>query len=117
MTGKTGYLSGLAAEDCVARKYDRGGFPILNTRWRGAGGEIDLIARDGDGLIFIEVKKSKSFENAAQKLTHRQMLRIQSAASEYLGTMPNGQLTDVRFDVALVNGAGDVQILENAFGH
>jgi putative endonuclease len=36
---------------------------------------------------------------------------------EYLGKIPNGSLTDVRFDVALVNALGEVRIIENAFGH
>jgi putative endonuclease len=39
------------------------------------------------------------------------------SAEEYLGTQPNGSLTEVRFDVALVNGHGEMKIIENAFGH
>jgi putative endonuclease len=43
------------------------------------------------------------------------MARICTAASEYLAQEPLGQLTPVRFDVALVDGAGRIEILENAF--
>jgi putative endonuclease len=50
------------------------------------------------------------------QLEPRQMKRIYCAASEFLGTLPIGQDTDCRFDVALVDGSGDVRILENAFG-
>ena len=38
-----------------------------------------------------------------------------ATAEEYLGTLPSGNLTDVRFDVALVDGHGQVSVLENAF--
>ena len=60
------------------------------------------------------MKKSRDFARAAQRVTQRQIGRILSAASEFLGGEPRGQDTDVRFDVALVNARGEVQVLENA---
>jgi putative endonuclease len=45
------------------------------------------------------------------------MKRIYQSAEEFLGQQPNGSLTEVRFDVALVDGCGDTRIIENAFGH
>lgn len=116
-TGSMSYHAGLAAEGCVAQDYARRGFALSSMRWRGKTGEIDLIVRDGDGLIFIEVKQSRSFARAAQRISSAQMRRIYACAEEYLGTQPRGSLTDVRFDVALVNGHGETQIIENAFGH
>jgi putative endonuclease len=44
------------------------------------------------------------------------MKRLYARAEEYLAQMPNGSLTDVRFDVALVNGLGAVRIMENHSG-
>jgi len=41
--------------------------------------------------------------------------RLYATGEEFLATQPDGRLTNVRFDVALVNGSGAVQILENAF--
>ena len=79
-------------------------------------GEIDLIVRDGEGLIFVEVKKSRSFEAAAERLGRRQMDRICGAAGEYSAREPRGALTEMRFDVALVDGHGQVRVIENAFG-
>lgn len=113
--GQTSYHAGLAAEDIVAQHYSRAGQPMLAKRWRGSTGEIDLIAQDGDGVIFIEVKKSRSHAQAATRLTRRQMDRIYGAASEFLATQPRGQLTDVRFDLALVDEMGRVNVIENAF--
>lgn len=113
-TGRTAYHAGLAAEDAVSRLYDRSGRPIIARRWRGSIGEIDLIAREGDVVVFIEVKKSSSHARAAEHLTPRQMQRIMATASEFVGGEPKGELTDIRFDVALVDAAGRIEIVENA---
>ncbi|WP_170762345.1 YraN family protein [Ruegeria lacuscaerulensis] len=110
------YRAGQAAEQQVAAEYERRGLTIAHHRWRGAGGEIDLIARNGDGVVFIEVKKSRSFDTAAARITRRQMDRICASAAQFLETEPGGQLTNVRFDSALVDASGAVQIIENAFG-
>ncbi len=117
MSGAVSYHAGLAAEDQVAADYRRRGHATCQHRWRGKGGEIDLIAQDGDGLIFIEVKKARNFARAVERITQRQLQRIYSAAAEYLARIPLGQNTPVRIDVALVNGAGHIEIIENAFGH
>jgi putative endonuclease len=78
-------------------------------------GEIDLIARDGARVIFIEVKHSRTHAIAAEHLTRRQMDRIYASASEFLAGEPGGQNTEVRFDVALVDAMGRIDIVENAF--
>ncbi|SFC46397.1 YraN family protein [Tropicimonas isoalkanivorans] len=116
MSGSVSYHAGLAAEGIVEKHYARTGRPVAERRWRGQGGEIDLIVRDGDGLIFVEVKKARDFARASERVSRRQMERILASASDYLGRMPRGQLTDVRFDVALVDGQGQLQVIENAFG-
>jgi len=115
--GRAAHYAGASAEMRIAQDYERRGFAIARRRWRGAGGEIDLIVRDGSGLIFVEVKKSRSFARAAEGLSIRQMRRICASAEEFLGSEPLGSLTEVRFDVALVDGTGALQIIENAFGH
>ena len=111
--GKTAFHAGAAAEDSVARRYERAGMPVLAQRWRGSSGEIDLIVRNGDGVVFVEVKKSRSHAQAVQRLTQQQMTRIYGAGSEFLATQPGGQLTDVRFDVASVDEYGQIDVIEN----
>ena len=113
--GRSAYLAGDAAEQRVEQDYERRGYALARRRWRGSTGEIDLILHNGDGLIFVEVKKSRSFARAAERLTRPQMRRIYASAEEYLGQMSNGALTDVRFDVVLVNERGETQVIENAF--
>lgn len=112
--GKRAWLAGAAAETQVASRYADLGAVILAQRWRGAGGEIDIIARDGDTTVFIEVKQSRSHADAAHRLTQRQILRLFDAASEFLGQLPNGLNSNARFDVALVDGMGQITIVENA---
>lgn len=115
--GRMAYHAGLAAENRIAQDYERRGFAVARRRWRGKGGEIDLILRDGNGFIFVEVKQSRDFHRAAESLTQRQMQRIYASAEEFIGMEPEGSLSAVRFDVALLDGQGDMQIIENAFGH
>lgn len=115
MSGARSYHAGRCAEEAVARHYQARGRTIAATRWRCPYGEIDLIARDGAEVIFIEVKQSRSHARAADHLSPRQMERIVNAASVFLGGEPLGQATPVRFDVALVDGIGQIEILEGAF--
>ncbi len=115
MSGARSYHAGLAAEAMVEQHYARSGRPVCARRWRGSAGEIDLIARNGREVIFIEVKQSKTHARAAEHLSQRQMARIYGAASEFIGGEPDGQRTLVRFDVALVDATGRIEVLENAF--
>ncbi len=113
-TGRSNYLAGQAAEDAVLRHYEARGLTLAKARWRGKAGEVDLILRDGDELVFVEVKHSRSFDSAAARLLPKQVARLMRAAEEFAGGEPKGLLTEMRFDVALVNGKGEVHILENA---
>jgi len=115
MTGSVGYHAGDVAEDIVASDYICRNYQLAARRWRGKGGEIDLVMRDGDKVIFVEVKKSKTFAAAARRLKGTQMERICTAAQEFLAGEPRGQLTNVRFDLAMVDGTGAVKVIENAF--
>ena len=116
LAGRMAYLAGEAAEHCVAREYERRGYRVARRRWRGPGGEIDLIIRSRDALVFVEVKKGRDFACAAQRVGRRQMDRICVSAEGFMADEPDGPRGDVRFDAALVDGAGAVQIVENAFG-
>ena len=107
------YFSGLQAEDSVARAYESRGAQLLQRRWRGKSGEIDLIFAQGADVIFVEVKASKTHDRAAARLSHRQLARVSGAALEYLETQPKGSLTPMRIDAALVDQMGQVQIMEN----
>jgi putative endonuclease len=113
--GAVSYFAGLSAEASVARHYEDTGRTICARRWRGNAGEIDLVAQEGQVIVFIEVKQSRTHALAAEHLTKRQMERIYASASEFLSHEPSGQLTEVRFDVALVDNIGKIEIVEQAF--
>lgn len=106
----------MAAEDRVADDCARRGMSVVARRWRGTAGEIDMICREGPVTVFVEVKSAASFDAAVQSLLPRQIARIRAAASEYAASLPEGQDSEMRFDVALVDGLGRIEVLENALG-
>lgn len=114
--GRIAALSGMMAEESVQRAYLRQGADLRASRWRGRAGEIDLIFRDGDDLVFVEVKKAATHARAAERLQPAQMRRICHAACEYCETAGLGSDMSMRFDVALVDQAGRVELIPNAFG-
>ena len=116
LTGRLAQLGGLAAEDRVANRLEGQGLSILARRWRGKGGEIDLICADGPVTVFVEVKSAPDFARAADSLGPRQIARIRAAALEFVATLPAGQDSEMRFDVALVDGIGRIEIIANALG-
>jgi len=113
MTGIVSYHAGLSAEAAVASDYVRRGHTIAGRRWRGTGGEIDLILRDGARVIFVEVKKARDFARAAERLSRRQFERVWATAQEFLAGEPSGLGTEVRLDLAMVDTIGRVSVLEN----
>ncbi|NBD29689.1 MAG: hypothetical protein GVY31_06585 [Alphaproteobacteria bacterium] len=113
--GLTAFHAGQAAEHCVARHYERRGYVSEARRWRCPSGEVDLIARDGGRTVFIEVKKARDHAAAAARIAPAQARRIMAAALDYLDATGRGADSEMRFDVALVDGTGRVEIVENAF--
>ena len=113
-TGKHAYLDGLAAEQQVAAHYQKRGYQLKHTRWRRAGGEIDLILFHAEEWVFVEVKRARDHASAASRLNRTQIQRMFQTAEEFCQTFAPGQLCAMHFDLALVNAAAGVEILENA---
>ncbi len=99
----------------MEERYRRRGYQVAARRWRGPGGEIDLILRDGARLTFVEVKSAATHALAAERVSARQAGRIAASASAFVAGEPAGQDTEMTFEVALVDGAGRVEIVGNAF--
>jgi putative endonuclease len=114
MTGLVSHLKGRAAEDRVLQAYQATGHRLVCHRWRGPGGEIDLVLEKDDEVVFVEVKSSRNFAAAAAHLTRRQIGRLMASAEAALGFFPKGSLTPMRFDVALVDGGGRIDVIPNA---
>lgn len=113
-TGKHAYLDGLAAEQQVAAHYQNCGYQLKHTRWRGTGGEIDLILFHSGVWVFVEVKRGRDHASAASRLSRGQIQMMFQIAEEFCEAFAQGQLCEMRFDLALVNAEAGVEILENA---
>ncbi len=81
------------------------GHEILDQRWRSPHGEIDIIARNGDLLLFVEVK-TRQLNNldyhGLLTINHHKQTKIINTANYYLYTYPHLSSLDCRFDVAIV---------------
>lgn len=113
-SGKRNALKGASAEDSVLRRYLENGARLLERRWSQASGEIDLILRDGAQYVFVEVKSSRTFESALARISPAQVRRIYRTAEAYLARTPEGSFAETRFDVALVDGYGAVDVMKGA---
>ena len=110
--GARSHRAGLAAEDIAARAYQAKGGAILARRWRCPAGEIDLIVRLSDCIVFAEVKhRARGVED--DPVTPAQWRRLETAAETYIVRAETGQ-TPLRFDLVVIGGSGETTIYENA---
>jgi putative endonuclease len=108
--------SGARAEDLCAQLLQGAGLRLLARNWRCRHGEIDLIAEEGDTLVFAEVRmrSSSGFGGAAESVTAAKRERLLAAARLYLSGRAE---TPARFDVFVVDGAAArVEWIRDAFG-
>jgi putative endonuclease len=78
-------------------------------------GEIDLVAEKDGLLAIVEVKSRPTLADAAAALTTRQRARLIAAAEILLAEHPDWGANGVRFDVMVVDGAGAVRRIADAF--
>jgi len=77
------------------------GYRVLDRRFRGPGGEIDLIARRGRVVAFVEVKHRPTLDQAAESISATARRRISDAARAWLARHPAFAEAELRFDVIL----------------
>ena len=112
---QTSYKTGVAAE-CFARGFlEAKDYRILAHRYKTKGGEIDLVAKRGDHLAFVEVKGRKTHEEAAWSILPRQQARIATAAEVFLGEHSELAHCSASFDVILVAPGEGCSHIEQAF--
>jgi putative endonuclease len=93
---------GLSAESRAAAYLVAKGYRIAARRFRTPFGEVDIVARRGRVLIFVEVKARGTLDAAAEALQLRQQRRIADAAAFWLSLNPHDAGSDIRFDAMLV---------------
>ena len=110
---------GKIGEDLACRELQRRGYAIVARRYRRRGGELDIVARDGQTIVFVEVKARDGFRfggavAAVTALKRRRLIRL---AVDYL---MRHRLANCpcRFDVVsiqLETGRPVIQVYQNAF--
>jgi putative endonuclease len=93
-----GRLAEAVAALCLRLK----GYSILARRWRTAVGEIDLVARRGGLVAFVEVKARATLVDALEAITPGQRQRVERAAALYLQHHPQLARCRLRFDVIAI---------------
>ncbi len=96
------YRLGRWAEDICAWHLRARGYRVLARRFRVPVGEIDIVARRGGVLAFIEVKARRDHRLAVESLTPHQRRRIRRAAMAFTSARPGLAELDQRFDVMAV---------------
>ncbi len=110
---------GQSGESLAARCLKKAGYKIIERNHRNRLGEIDIIARDGTTLVFVEVKarRSERFGGPKHAVTREKQMHLSRAALLYLKeTDQFGQ--PARFDVVALKtsgGGAEVEIVKNAF--
>ena len=110
---------GKIGEDLACAELQQRGYAILARRYRRRGGELDIIARDGRTIVFIEVKTREGCEFGAggESVNGRKRRRMTDVALDYLA---RHRLTEspCRFDVVSIDvgeGTPRIELYQNAF--
>jgi ribonuclease HII len=105
---------GREAENLAAAYLEARGYDIVARNQRTGGGELDLVAQDGEVLVFVEVKARSMdlFGNAAEAVDTRKQKRLIAAAQAYLAENC-ASLPVCRFDVMCLDYSGDAPGIEH----
>ncbi|MBV9783843.1 MAG: YraN family protein [Acidisphaera sp.] len=105
----------MTAEDAACAALRAEGWDVLGRRLRTQAGEIDIVAERNGLLAFLEVKARPTLADAVQALSLRQRRRLLAAAELLLAEHPEWGREGVRFDVLVVDAAGAVRRIADAF--
>ncbi len=114
---------GRAGEDLAVRTLTERGYTIVARNWRCPVGELDVIARDGECLVFVEVRTRRGGWRgaAADSVGPRKRARLAALADAYLQAGAYPQTTNWRIDIVAVemDGGGalrSVEVFQDAVG-
>ena len=112
---------GTSGEKLACRFLKRNGYKILHRNFRGrTGGEIDIVCRENDTLVFVEVKTrtSEDFGRPIETIRSDQRRRISRGALAWLRMLDNPDIF-FRFDVVevvMTETEPRIELIRNAFG-
>ncbi|MCC3376255.1 YraN family protein [Cohnella sp. REN36] len=105
---------GIAAESAAAGHLSGLGYRIISRNWRCRIGELDLVALDGDTLVFVEVRSRRAsgrFGTAVEAVTPRKCAQVRATAQAYLQRLRERDRA-VRFDVVAVTFSATGELAE-----
>jgi len=110
---------GRRGERAAERHLRRNGYRIVARNFRAAGAEIDLVAMDGEILVFVEVKTRRSRAAGApeEAVDERKQTRMRRAAEVFARRYRADEI-EMRFDIIAVDASGkrlEIELLRNAF--
>ncbi|QQO09702.1 YraN family protein [Breznakiella homolactica] len=112
----TNSAAGTQGESRAARFLADAGMSVVGRNFRSQYGEVDIIAKDGDTLVFVEVKswRGYGFDALEQSIDMKKQRRIIETAKYFLSSHREYNSMAVRFDVVFVSPR-DIQHLVSAF--
>ena len=114
MPDRSRQARGAWGERLAAQRYLDTGYTILDQNWRTRSGELDLVLRRDDEIVFCEVKarSSNRFGAAVEAVDRRKQSRIRALAAQWLQS--HNHHGRIRFDVATITGTR-IEVIESAF--
>jgi len=118
MDAKARARTGHEGERLARELLERGGVEILDANWRCSLGELDIVGREGDELVFVEVKtrSSTAFGHPAEAVTPRKVARLRRLAAAWLqahDVHARGMRVDV---IAVLARPGEPVLVEHLRG-
>ncbi|MCR5098564.1 MAG: YraN family protein [Lachnospiraceae bacterium] len=107
---------GTRYENRAAEELERLGYGIIEKNYHCKYGEIDIVARDGEYLVFVEVKYRKNADagDPMDAVNYRKIKKICATATYYMMQKHVSEYTPVRFDVVSILG-DELKLIKNAF--
>ncbi len=104
-------INGRNGEDAALSSLAAKGYKILDTNYRSRFGEIDIVARDGDTVIFVEVKSliSNTIKAPSAQVDSKKQVKLAKTALQYISENDENYEFNYRFDV--------IEVLNNKINH
>lgn len=107
------YQLGIKAELLTAQYFNKLGFSVIFLRYKTKFGEIDLILKRGNQIVFIEVKARSIILPIDQLITQKQIDRNYAAAEFFLSQFPEYLTYECRFDIVILHKDRIIHHIEN----
>ena len=106
---------GASAETDATRLLEAAGYRIVERNFRCKAGELDIVARDGEILVFVEVRSRSDDEHgsAVEMIRRSKQRRVARVAAYYLATV-EPVFEECRFDIVAIT-AGEAVLIQDAF--